>query len=102
LSVEMSENRLSQVVHLTFELRSIALHEPVTLTEVMPPSHRPRPVEASRRWGTRSTMPCDVVYQARAPLTTIEQPKPGSPSPSLQFSPDIVTAVGVPVAGRRL
>ena len=57
----MSESWLSQVRHFTFQLRSIALHEPVSLNEVMPPIHGPRPVEVSRRCGGRSTMPCEDV-----------------------------------------
>ena len=61
LSGEMSESWLSQVRHVTFQLRSIALHEPMSLNEVMPPIHRPRPVEVSRRCGGRSTMPCEDV-----------------------------------------
>ena len=61
LSGEMSESWLSQVRHFTCQLRSIALHDPKSVDDVMPPSQRPRPVSTWRRWGIVSTMPCEDV-----------------------------------------
>ena len=61
MSGEMSESMLSQVRHFTRQLRIIALHEPKSLNEVMPPSQRPRPVVVCFRCGTVSTMPCEDV-----------------------------------------